>query len=487
MAPEPLQQTLIDSRESDALNNVRKYVPIVDVVFSNNLKLVFVILLCLGIPWDIKKLHEAGFTDQDLPLERTKTEGGGDCLQSGLDPKKHFVPPKKWAHGYQAENFVNKQWLVMAPVFGSMGEYQKLHPLNPLPLIEAESLIHNAANVIWRAKIQSSHQTGSKMRDNSSGSTSGSVLTCRGYRAQSPCMDVAIKEFRFRKDFDQERSNLSTLRTLPSTKHIAQSLAAFSQGNRDYIISPWAEGGDLDQFWQTHGGATRTSKLALWSLDQMLGLAKALYALHAELGDAGNCRHGDRKPGNILHFMEGKEEGDVGILKITDFGISRIHLGITLVREGPTLTRATSPSYEAPEAVTSKDPRSRKYDIWSIGCIFLEFVVWLIQDWDAVESFGNARKSTWAHADGAVPSGFYRIHKDNAIVHPEVSQVIQTLRRMPQSAPNTALGKLLGIIKDNLIKIDPTDRTDAKGLCEQLEAIVSKAKSDPGYLWNSGY
>ncbi|KAK1454862.1 protein kinase domain-containing protein [Colletotrichum melonis] len=503
MAFKSLQQALANSPEADPMNSARKYLPqdvldsiitresvkaalksypvgrkfwkpssksVTDVVFSRNLKKLFVILLYLDIPWDVQRIYDAGFTDDDLPLKWKKPgEKDGECLQSSINPNKLFHPPKQWGF-HLAENLAVKQWIVLAPFFGTTGEHQKLHSLCPLPLIGAEEVIHSARNVVFEAKIRSSHVVGFKDIENSSS------------------LHVALKEFRHESDFDQERTNLNALRKLPNTKHIAQSLATFAQGDKSYILSLWAKGGDLDSFWQTHKGEPRTSKLALWSLDQMLGLAKALYALHAELGDAVNCRHGDLKPGNILHFTIAKEQGDLGILKITDFGISRIHQEATFDRlNKPTITGATSPSYEAPETVTSQNARSRKYDIWSIGCIFLEFVIWLVQDWDAVQSFWNARKSTSANAGGATPSHFYKIDNDYAVVHPEVFKIIENLGRIPQSAPNTALGKLLRIIKQDLIKVNPADRIDAMGLCNQLEVVVSKAKSDPMYLWDSRY
>ncbi|EXF75138.1 protein kinase domain-containing protein [Colletotrichum fioriniae PJ7] len=503
MAFPSLQHALADSSVTDPMNSARKYLPrdvldsiltresvkaalkrcsvgrkfwspssknVADVVFSKNLKKLFVILLYLDIPWDVQKIHEAGFTDDDLPLRwRKPGDMDRECLQSSINPNKLFRPPKQWGF-HLAENLTVKQWIVLAPFFGTTGEHQKLHPLCPLPLIRAEGVIHNDRNVVFKAKIRSSHMVGFKDIEDSSS------------------LDVALKEFRYEKDFDQERSNLSALRKLPNTKHIAQSLATFSQGEKSYILSLWARGGDLDNFWQTHDGVTRDSKLALWSLEQMLGLVRALYALHEELGDAVNCRHGDLKPANILHFTSGKEEDTLSILKITDFGISRIHQEATFDRLGkPTITGATSPSYEAPEAVAPKAARSRKYDIWSIGCIFLEFIMWLVQDWNAVQSFASARNSTSVQVGGATPSHFYKIDKDDVIVHPEVSKIINTLGRMPQSAPNTALGRLLSIIKDDLIKIDSADRTNAEGLCKRLDAIVSKAKSDPAYLWNSRF
>lgn len=194
MAPESLQRILSDDSQTDALNNARRYIPqhvldttvtwesvraalkksgakrklwplstkgIVHTVFSNNLKLIFVILLYLDVPWDVKKFHEAGFTDADLPMERISSKQG-DRLQSGLDSKKLFTPPKHWI--LQTENFVNKQWVVMAPIFGSSGEYQKLHPLCPLPLTQADGVIHSARNVVYKAEIQSSHQRGFEVR-----------------------------------------------------------------------------------------------------------------------------------------------------------------------------------------------------------------------------------------------------------------------------------------------------------------------------------
>jgi hypothetical protein len=53
----------------------------------------------------------------------------------------------------------------------------------------------------------------------------------------------------------------------------------------------------------------------------MLGLPEALQALHQGIDDKTNCRYSDLKPGHILHFFTDRES----ILKITDFGISRIY------------------------------------------------------------------------------------------------------------------------------------------------------------------
>jgi serine/threonine protein kinase len=215
----------------------------------------------------------------------------------------------------------------------------------------------------------------------------------------------------------------------------------------------------------------------------MLGLAEALYALHQGIDDKANCRHGDLKPGNILHFLT---EGE-GTLKITDFGISRIHNTATYQRMGkPTTTRATTPSYEAPEAVpalSNKQSRSRKYDIWSLGCIFLEFTIWIVCGWEGVQSFSSARKPK--SSGSGIWALFYRITNDTAQVHPEVVQRIADLKGITQSKEDTALGELLDLIEINLLEVEVEQRLDATQLCSRLRSIVQKAEDDPVYLSNN--
>lgn len=258
-------------------------------------------------------------------------------------------------------------------------------------------------------------------------------------------------------------------------KHIIQDLETFSQGNKTYIMFPWAEGGDLDNFWKEKDTKARSPQLALWCLQQMLGLAEALEFLHNQIGQQANFRHGDLKPGNILHFLTG---GPYGILKIADFGISRIHNVATLQRGGmATTTRATTPSYQAPEAIYTDRPRSRKFDIWSLGCIFLEFTIWFVRDWEAVEKFSSARKPTAAEQDKA---HFYQMKDAKAEhgteVHPAVVDNIASLRSVAQSGKDTAFVEVLGIIESKLLKIEVEDRVDAKTLCELLAGVLKRAQ-----------
>ncbi|KAK1979870.1 kinase domain-containing protein [Colletotrichum cereale] len=421
---------------------------------------LFLILVFLDQSLDTDKILASGLTDHDLPLVKD-----GHGFRSEPDSGKRFSLPSKWS-SQTVDQFLENQWRVLAPVFGASGEHRNFHPRHPMPFQKIdESHKAGSSSVVYYAQIRPAHQ--------------------RFPGTESHSHEIVLKEFihRNQPDFETERNNLASIRRLGDNKHITQYFETFSQGDRSYIIFPVAKGGDLEMFWDTQKSKLRDGRLTLWCLEQMLGLAEALQILHEFLGDDANCRHGDLKPGNILHFLT---DGVDGTLKIADFGISRIHNATTFQRLGKnTTTRSTTPSYEAPEAWFNHT-RSRKYDIWSIGCIFLEFALWLADGWEAVEAFGDARKpKQLRHGETTLWARFYRGIGEGAEVHPEVVQTLARLRRRSRSAPGTALGDLLDTIEDHLLKVDVEDRFSARDLSLRLRKIVSRARTDAEYLFSS--
>lgn len=201
----------------------------------------------------------------------------------------------------------------------------------------------------------------------------------------------------------------------------------------------------------------------------MLGLADALQALHHQ-----NFRHGDLKPANILHFNIDGE----GVLMITDFGLSRGYTKKTDRRHAQTRTRASTASYEAPEVYEHPSmPRSRKYDIWSIGCIFLEFTIWLLYDFKALDCFNRASNGSDYSFYKPTPGGLVEIH-------PAVSAAIDALREDLRCKGGTALGDLVNLIANGLLLIDVGRRYSGAELREKLQKIFQEAEKNPSYLLN---
>lgn len=293
-----------------------------------------------------------------------------------------------------------------------------------------------------------------------------------------------MKEFRQRSDFKKENQILQQIKSLQH-RHIIRHLTSIDKGEKDkgYILFPWAAGGSLQDFWEA-SEVEPSQKHVLWSLQQMLGLTEALHTLHEHF----QCRHGDLKPGNILCFSESGET----ILKLADFGISKIHDFPTIFRKKATTTASLTPSYQGPEVefekVNNMDqrPRSRKYDIWSLGCIFLEFSIWLLHGPKGIEDFLSARGNGSSSSSSSTP--LYSITDKaakTARVHEVATWTIRKLESNPLCKGDTTLAALLELIKKDMLEPEVEQRQSAAEICKKLESILQEAEKRPSCLLNS--
>ncbi|KAH7127203.1 kinase-like domain-containing protein [Dendryphion nanum] len=417
-------------------------------IISEDARKVFTILVHIGEPAAIKDLLAEGLNDGHLPL-RVSPTGRNDNTLVSHDERKTFTSFSRWKTEQRVTDFVDKQWLVLAPVFDSTGRHLKLESSCPLPFKAMEEVKGDYSSVVRKSEFHPAHYIGPEG------------------------VQVAVKEFRFPNDFEREKANLDTVQTLENRQNIITHLATFERGKKHYAVFPWADGGSLRDFWENQNGESRAPELALWSLQQMLNLASALQSLHGV-----NFRHGDIKPDNILHFPDSK---GLGKLVIADVGVSRSHVDKTMMRHVGTTTRATTPSYEAPETVINHQaPRSRRYDVWSLGCIYLEFVIWFLHDVDALSSLGRARHAPYFE--------FYLQDPETkqATIHPIVSDAIDRLREDERCVGGTALEALINLVARHLLQIDVESRDDVEQVVAKMKHIVQQAEANPQYLFNSG-
>lgn len=118
---------------------------------------LFVILVNLSLSWGVKNLLDAGLTDKDLPLSKR-----GNHLSSPVDPARSFKWPSEWGLE-KLDDFVEKQWLVLAPVFATRGAHRALAPECPLPFVTVVEAQHGPRNVVYKVLVNSSHQEGFKV------------------------------------------------------------------------------------------------------------------------------------------------------------------------------------------------------------------------------------------------------------------------------------------------------------------------------------
>ncbi|KAJ4293285.1 hypothetical protein N0V90_008567 [Kalmusia sp. IMI 367209] len=408
-------------------------------------KKVFAILVNIGEPNAIRKLLVEGLTDDHLPLCLDKD---GVTLNSRSGKTFHSFETSMMEQ--RRSDFVDRQWTVLAPILDVSGRHTILDRRCPLPFEHTEQAGHGVSSTVYKSKLHPAHCSGVKSLE-----------------------FVATKEFWDEKSFLKENENLKTLASL-NHHRLIKHLSTYTRDTTHYVVFPWADGGSLRDFWLRENERVRDRELTMWSLQQMLGIVEAIEALHGV-----NCRHGDLKPENILHFSG----ANGGSLIVADVGVSRSHDKATQLRHMGTTTRATTPSYEAPEAFTNHStPRARRYDVWSLGCIFLEFALWILHDIETINSFGYARHSPNFE--------FYLLNRDSSEakrtpeIHPMVTKALALLRKDARCSGGTIFQSFLDLIENRLLRVKVEFRAEAKDLAQELRLIVQNAEANPMRLLN---
>lgn len=222
----------------------------------------------------------------------------------------------------------------------------------------------------------------------------------------------------------------------------------------------------MKEFWRRPGlRPTEDRGLMRWVLDQFCGICSATTALHDK-----NCRHTDLKPENILLFEEG---GTWGTLRIADVGLARFHTDITRQRKSATNAKTGTVRYEPPEMGRDKQ-LPRVYDVWCLGCVFLEFLIWAVYGPQILDSFVRT----------SVEQQFWEKKADGYHQHWEVKHWIS--RMTEHLNKETALMSCLTIINEGMLVPAWQDRLQVADLNTKFEEIRDRSRIEETFLLDPG-
>jgi len=184
--------------------------------------------------------------------------------------------------------------------------------------------------------------------------------------------------------------------------HLVTLLASFKHGGKRCLLFPYAPCA-LDQLWQyKEPNPQMDTATVRWVAKQLYGLMSAIYTIHEpkhlqHLTVQKYGRHGDIKPDNILWFSCATDAK--GILVISDMGLSSFNSkkSRSNISNGKVLG---APGYRPPEMDVKNGKVSRTFDVWTLGCLFLEFMTWLLRGYTGVHEFGEKRKQISRHGSG---------------------------------------------------------------------------------------
>ncbi|KAF7535270.1 hypothetical protein G7054_g5510 [Neopestalotiopsis clavispora] len=396
---------------------------------------IFAIAVCCRIQKDdlymvMKKYHKHNFCDASLPLDK--------ALQEHHPASKVFTSP--FWDPFMINEFYNKQWRFLSPVFQRSDFVYNLAPDCILPFIwKGTTVKEGYSSQVLEVEIHQSHQEEPN------------------YTIDGKPAHFAIKEIKptkkldlanVEKNWEAEAKALNEFNGLKHP-HIITSVAALQKGENRYFIFPWADGGSLGDYWQNIKRPNLSSELVREVIQQLKGLADALVELHHYNGTE-NYRHGDLKPENILRFRNHRDQSRLGILKIADLGLAKRQHDLADIRP-PTNTRFDTARYESPEVYTNT-PRSQRYDIWSMGCIILELIVWMLYGYDQLSNLQQSIDEDCLPSKGT----YFKVYalEEQARVHDTVlSWMSYMMTNDPECSQPSAIRDLLILVKTKLLVV----------------------------------
>ncbi|EWZ85509.1 serine/threonine protein kinase [Fusarium oxysporum f. sp. lycopersici MN25] len=409
-------------------------------ILGGSKKLLAILVMCgfesMRLYRLISLFIQKGLSDNRLPLEESVLRIISRSDLSDVQDSRDSDATGKAEHslsGFSIDNFCRiQQWRFCAPVFSAEQCAYNLLQNTTLPFLKEANMEAWTVEGVSRYRIHKCH------------------LETSGWGMPKPEY-VAIKRVKsLRDDF------LNIIKA-PYQKHIVKLFAAFSLGDTEtHLMFEWAEGGNLRNLWEEFQPENPNGDLVKAVIEQLSGLAHALADLHSR-----DLRHGSLKPERILWFKSKDSARDlIGILKIKGLSITNEHSDVRRIRSERRVTIYESERYESPEngllgtqALVARS-RSRSVDIWAMGCIALEFLVWILYGPSGVDTLN---KSMETNSSAFEPQAkFWQVDNGgnkavNGVVVNLMDQIAKDLGRM---TGQTALSDLLELIRDRLLVVD---------------------------------
>jgi serine/threonine protein kinase len=429
------------------------------------------------------EFRDNNFTDDLLPIRFDQI--GKLTVGVSIDGnEKKFEFFGEWDENHLALFGDTYQWRFLAPKFGDnifryhfqrdqILPFLEKKRLNSGDGTETDGMPHGAGffGEVFPAKIHKAHLAKKhwpKVSRLHARCMVAALTICDNQTAAGDGIEIAIKKAKdaveLLKYFDQEANNLQEIQSYKSI-HLIKPIAAYRYGEDRCLLFPWADGGNLDKLWKDlndqepeEGNRANTK----WFFEQFCGLSEALKELHAHTAMAEkNCIHGDLKPENILVF----NQGTAGILQIADLGLAAFHVEANTNMRGASMIGPGTSRYKPPEMDEhgGQKSRGRAYDVWSMGCILLEQLVWFTSGYEDLKAFQGGTDYFWARPTSG---GGYGVHPK---VHSYMTFAANNLKS------ETALRDVVEVIQTNLL-VPADERFRAPELHAALQNIMEKCQ-----------
>ncbi|KAI1654028.1 kinase-like domain-containing protein [Daldinia decipiens] len=435
----------------------------------------FITLVLIGKVETIPLFIVCGFTDSLLPI-------GHAHFQNEKASRYHHSSLvllvtrcfDKWKMS-SIDAFIKTQWVVLSPFLSAPTADVSLYDFSAqtiLPIFDDDAAATSSIKIggystVRKVKIHHRHRDFGDNRDNTY---------------------FALKKLRSQQieDFQREVAALRPFVISPHP-HVVKLLAAFRHESSFYLLFPWAEGGSLYSFWKDNPNPILDASLSRWVSEQCLGIVTALCQIHhghstLKAGSSHYGRHGDIKPANILLFQKNIRSKNL-VWTLGDFGLGILNRQMERNRGDHPI--GFSPTYRAPE-LDIKGTIDSAYDVWSLGCVLLEILTWMLCGWEGVKSFALSRVDVDQRTDKARDrdDGFFRIVSRQGgppDAQLKTNVVLWVNNLIAAKAASPYITDLVNLTRNDLLDTDRETRASISRVVEKLQCLRQRCLEDPTY------
>ncbi|KAH6715694.1 hypothetical protein BKA61DRAFT_671985 [Leptodontidium sp. MPI-SDFR-AT-0119] len=415
---------------------------------------LFAILVSEKLERHIFNFLDEGISDDDLPFVRLSlTHGGGEHSQYQLCSRRHPETVIKCTLDWNQidiRRICQTQWSFLAPVFDftSNAECYDFDDNCVLPFIEdsessnpstAKRSEGGSTNCVRKVIIHAAHL---KISD-------------RGIRNKS---EFIVKQLPDTVNEKYMRSEVGKFKAV-SHEHMISVLAAYSWRGRCHLVFPYAES-NLREYWQMTPLPRHSSVTVSWIIRQCAGITNALKRIHEEGMLSLHGYHGNIKPENIFWFSH---NSDPGLLVLGHFGEGK----------GPKSMISSSiasidhpgewPPQGSMKQLRNSLRNSQAFDVWSLGCVFLEFSTWFIDGREGILEL-LLKEVQDLYGDPKGPR--YRTEE-------KIRVWVKGLIKISRSSP--VMNDFLDMIAGGMLVGEPQQRMSVVDVDEALQKIAMKA------------
>lgn len=230
--------------------------------------------------------------------------------------------------------------------------------------------------------------------------------------------DSSEIEVSFKNEVDSYITLANKIRPEIYAEHFLKCYGSFKKGDKAFIMLEYTDQGSLWDFFKRNELPLEKHELYyLWTslsnlfigLDYIHSLEQVSINSNSEV----RCVHQDLKPANIFVFKQGDENSYRYRFKIGDFGMSSIALVRSRSKSIKSRDNASTKMYGAPELTHHySDLDDVDYgvlwdtDIWSMGCVLFEVLIWTICGSRGLSEFFRMRQRDTENVPRHTPQGY---------------------------------------------------------------------------------